>query len=374
MPTTKATLAGVRPVEPQATMPHAAGPQATMPHAAGALAGLGFPRGSRDDVGYGSPPMTRYIIRRIVLMVPVAFLVTLIAFGLLRLAPGDPVLAYAGEVRDPEILDEMRHQLGLDQPLPVQYVVWLGHIVQGDFGRSIRTHQQVAESILERLPATLELTGAALLFSVTMGLIVGTLSALHRNSALDLLATSITIAGVSVPNFFLGLVLILVFSLLLRIFPPGGYAPAIDDPLENLRRLVLPALTLSAATLAVNMRQVRSSLLDVFGQDYMRTARAKGLSEHAIIVGHALKNGLIPVVTVVGLQVGALIEGAIITEQIFFWPGVGKLVVDSLGGRDYPVVQAVVLLSALSYMVSTLLVDIVYGLLDPRISFSTGRR
>src|SRR3984893_4961201 len=166
-------------------------------------------------------------------MVPVAFLVTVIAFSLLRLAPGDPVLAYSGDVRDPEILNEMRHQLGLDQPLPVQYVVWLGHILQGDFGRSIRTHQQVGESIIERLPATLELTGAALLFSITIGLIVGTLSALHRNSVLDLLATSVTIAGVSVPNFFLGLVLILVFSLVLRIFPPGGYAPVIDDPIEN---------------------------------------------------------------------------------------------------------------------------------------------
>jgi peptide/nickel transport system permease protein len=316
--------------------------------------------------------MTRYILRRVVLMVPVAFLVTVIAFGLLRLAPGDPVLAYSGDVRDPQILNEMRHQLGLDQPLPVQYVVWLGHTLQGDFGRSIRTHQQVGEAIVERLPATLELTGAALLFSIAVGLTVGTLSALHRNSALDLLATSVTIAGVSVPNFFLGLVLILVFSLVFRIFPPGGYAPAIDDPIENLRRLVLPALTLSAATLAVNMRQVRSSLLDVFSQDYIRTARAKGLSENAIIVGHALKNGLIPVVTVVGLQVGAMIEGAIITEQIFFWPGVGKLVVDSLGGRDYPVVQAVVLLSALSFMVSTLLVDIIYGWLDPRISFNRG--
>jgi len=317
--------------------------------------------------------VTRYIVRRIVLMVPVAFLVTVIAFLLLRLAPGDPVLAYSGEVRDPEILNEMRHSLGLDQPLPVQYVVWLGQTLQGNFGRSIRTHQQVGEAIVERLPATLELTGVALLFSVTTGLIVGTFSALYRNSALDLLATGVTIAGVSVPNFFLGLMLILLFSLVLRVFPPGGYAPAIDDPLENLRRIVLPALTLSAATLAINMRQVRSSLLDVFNQDYIRTARAKGLSEGAIIVGHALKNGLIPVVTVVGLQVGALIEGAIVTEQIFFWPGVGKLVVDSIGGRDYPVVQAVVLLSALSYMISTLLVDIVYGWLDPRISFTRGR-
>jgi len=317
--------------------------------------------------------VTRYILRRIVLIVPVALLVTIINFGLLRLAPGDPVLAFAGDVRDPQILDEMRHQLGLDQPLPIQYVVWLQHTLQGDFGRSIRTHQQVGEAITERLPATLELTGTALVFSVTIGLLVGTLSALKRNSAFDLLATSVTIAGVSTPNFFLGLMLILLFSLVLRIFPPGGYTPAIDNPVENLRRIVLPALTLSAATLAVNMRQVRSSLLDVFSQDYIQTARAKGLNQQAIVVRHALKNGLIPVVTVVGLQVGALIEGAIITEQIFSWPGVGKLVVDSIFGRDYPVVQAVVLLSALSYMFTTLLVDIIYGWLDPRISYTRSR-
>ena len=318
--------------------------------------------------------MTRYILRRIVLIVPVAILVTIINFALLRLAPGDPVVTFAGDVRDPQILNETRHQLGLDQPLPIQYLAWVQHTVQGDFGRSIRTHQQVREAIVERLPATLELTTTALVFSVTIGLAVGIVSALKRNSAFDLLATSVTIAGVSTPNFFLGLMLILLFSLVLRIFPPGGYAPAIDNPVENLRRIVLPALTLSAATLAVNMRQVRSSLLDVFGQDYIQTARAKGLSQQAIVVGHALKNALIPVVTVIGLQVGALIEGAVITEQIFSWPGVGKLVVDSLFGRDYPVVQAVVLLSALSYMLATLLVDILYGWLDPRISYTRAAR
>jgi peptide/nickel transport system permease protein len=306
-------------------------------------------------------------------MVPVAILVTMIAFLLLRLAPGDPVTIYVGEERDPQLIEQTRRALGLDQPLPVQYVAWLAHALQGDFGRSIRTHEEVSQAILERFPATLELTGAALLFSVTVGLTVGTVSALKHNSALDLLATSFTIGMVSLPNFFLGLVLILFFALVLRLLPPGGYQPVINDPGENLRRLILPALTLSAATLAVNMRQMRSSLLDVFGQDYIRTAEAKGLARTAIVVRHALKNGLIPVITVIGLQVGALIEGAIITEQIFFWPGVGKLVVDSIGGRDYPVVQAVVLLSALSYMLSTLLVDIVYGWLDPRISYSRAR-
>jgi len=314
--------------------------------------------------------VTRYIIRRVVLMIPVALLVTIIAFGLLRLAPGDPVAIYVGEDRDPQLVEQTRRSLGLDQPLPVQYVAWLSRAVTGDFGRSIRTHEQVGPTILQRLPATLELTVVALLFSVTIGLVVGTLSALNHNSALDLLTTSFTIATVSLPNFFLGLMLILFFALVVRLLPPGGYSAAINDPGDNLRHLILPALTLSAATMAVNMRQVRSSLLDVFGQDYIRTAEAKGLSRNAMVVRHALKNGLIPVVTVVGLQVGALIEGAIITEQIFFWPGIGKLVVDSIGGRDYPVVQAVVLISALSYMCSTLLVDIVYGWLDPRISYS----
>ena len=314
--------------------------------------------------------MTRYIVRRVILMLPVAVMVTIIAFGLLRLAPGDPVLMFAGEERDPETLNQIRRSLGLDQPLPVQYVVWLGHAVQGDFGRSLRTRQRVGEAIVERLPATLELGAAALSLSISVALVVGTLSALKRNSAIDLLATGFTIAGVSFPNFFLGLLLILFFALVLRIFPPGGYQPLASEPGENLRRLVLPTITLATASMAVNMRQVRSSLLDVFGQDYIRTARAKGLSEGAVVARHALKNGLIPVVTLVGLQIGAIIEGAIITETIFLWPGVGRLVVDSIGGRDYPVVQAVVLLSAISFMFSTLLVDIVYGLLDPRISYA----
>src|SRR5579872_1102037 len=306
-------------------------------------------------------------------MVPVALLVTIIAFGLLRLAPGDPVLIYAGEEQDPQLIAQTRKSLGLDQPLPVQYVAWLTHALQGDFGRSFRTHEEITQTIFDRLPATLELTGSALLFSIVVGLTVGTLSAVKHNSLLDLLASGFTIAGVSLPSFFVGLLMILFFALVLRLLPPGGYTPAITDPGENLKRLILPGLTLSAATLAVNMRQMRSSLLDVFGQDFIRTAEAKGLARTTVIVRHALKNGLIPVVTVIGLQIGALIEGAIITEQIFFWPGVGKLVVDSINGRDYPVVQAVVLLSALSYMLSTLLVDIVYGWLDPRISYSRAK-
>jgi peptide/nickel transport system permease protein len=318
--------------------------------------------------------VTSYIANRVLLMVPVAFLVTVIVFLLVRLSPGDPVLVYAGEERDPESLAQIRRSLGLDEPLPVQYVAWLGRAVQGDLGRSIRTRQPVGEAILERLPATFQLGGAAILLSVSVALVVGTLSAVKRNSPLDLLATGFTLAGVSLPNFFLGLILILVFALAFRIFPPGGYARFGEDPAGNLTRLVLPAITLAAASMAVNVRQMRSSLLDVLSQDYIRTARAKGLRERVVVMRHAMKNALIPVVTLVGLQVGAVIEGAIITETIFFWPGVGRLAVDSIAGRDYPVVQAIVLISALSFMVTTLLVDLLYAWLDPRISYtSTGR-
>jgi peptide/nickel transport system permease protein len=318
--------------------------------------------------------MTEYIARRVVLMIPVAFLVTVIIFVLVRMAPGDPVLVYAGEERDPEQLAKIRTSLGLDEPMPVQYALWLVRAAQGDFGRSIRTRQPVAEAIRERLGATLELGLAAVLLSTSISLVVGTISALRRNSWIDIVATGVTLGGVSLPNFFLGLVLILIFGLAFRMFPPGGYVPFTQDPIGNLHRLFLPMITLATASLAVNLRQVRSSMLDVLAQDYIRTARAKGLRQFAVINGHALKNALIPVVTLVGIQVGSVVEGALITETIFFWPGVGRLAVDSIGGRDYPVVQAIVLVGALSYMMTTLFVDILYGWLDPRISYAGGAR
>ena len=317
--------------------------------------------------------MTNYILRRLLLMIPVALLVTVGIFGLIRIAPGDPVLAYAGEDRDPATIAAIRVQLGLDQPLPVQYAVWLSRAARGDLGRSFQTKQPVLEAIKERLPVTLELGLTALVISVTLALVVGTVSAIKRNSAVDLLTTSVTLAGVSFPNFYLGLLLILLFAYVVpgHIFPPGGFVPFTTDPGDNLRRLVLPAITIATASLAVNLRQVRSSLLDVFGQDYMRTARAKGLRERAVITRHALKNALIPVVTLIGIQVGAIIEGAIITETIFFIPGIGRLAVQAIPSQDYPVVQGVVLVSALSFMLSTLAVDILYAFLDPRISFGS---
>ena len=317
--------------------------------------------------------MTTYILRRLVLMVPVAFLVTIGVFILIRLSPGDPALVFAGEERDPTALAAIREQMGLDKPLPVQYVVWVTRLAQGDLGRSFQTHQRVLEAIVERLPATAELGLAALVFSVGVALVVGIISAIKRNSAIDLLSTSVTLAGVSFPSFFLGIVLILLFAYVIpgRIFPPGGYTALTTDVGDNLRRLVLPAITLATASLAVNLRQVRSSLLDVFGHEYMRTARAKGLRERTVVTRHALKNALIPVVTLIGIQVGAIIEGAFITETIFFWPGIGRFAVTAIPSQDYPVVQGVVLVSAFSYMVSTLLVDVLYAWLDPRISYES---
>ena len=315
--------------------------------------------------------MSRYILRRLLLMIPVALLVTIGIFVIIRIAPGDPILTYAGEDPDPVTIAAVRAELGLDQPVPVQYAAWLSRALQGDLGRSFQTHQRVLEAIAERLPVTLELGAAALLISVTLALVVGTISAIKRNSAVDLLTTSVTLAGVSFPNFYLGLLLILLFAYVIpgNLLPPGGWTPFSTNPGDNLRRLILPAITIATASLAVNLRQVRSSLLDVFGQDYMRTARAKGLRERAVVVRHALKNALIPVVTIIGIQVGAIIEGAIITETIFFIPGIGRLAVQAIPSQDYPVVQGVVLVSALSFMLSTLAVDILYAFLDPRISF-----
>jgi peptide/nickel transport system permease protein len=306
-------------------------------------------------------------------MIPVAFLVTIGVFALARLSPADPVLVFAGEERDPVALAAIRKDLGLDQPIPVQYVAWLTRAVQGDLGRSFQNKQKVSEAIIERLPATFELGLAALAISITFALVVGILSAVKRNSAVDLLSSSVTLIGVSFPTFFLGVVLILLFSYVIpgRIFPPGGYVPITTDVGENLRRLVLPAATLATASLAVNLRQVRSSLLEVFGLDYMRTARAKGLREGTVITRHALKNALIPVVTLIGIQIGAIIEGAVITETIFFWPGIGRLAVQAIPSNDYPVVQGVVLVSAFSFMISTLLVDVLYAWIDPRISYDS---
>ncbi|HUZ00771.1 MAG TPA: ABC transporter permease [Thermomicrobiaceae bacterium] len=313
--------------------------------------------------------MTAYIIRRLLLMIPVAFLVSVIIFVVLHLTPGDPILVLFGEEPDPTVIANLRHAYGLDRPLPVQYLTWITRMLHGDMGRSIRTQQPVTHAIFERLPNTLELGLAALVFGLVVSIPVGILSATRRNSVWDLLGTSVPLLGISIPNFFTGIILILLFALVFRIFTPGGFVPFSQAPRQNIRDLVLPMITLGLPSLAVNMRFMRSGLIDALGHEYTRVARAKGLTERRVVVGHALKNAFIPFVTIVGLQIGGLLEGAFITETIFLWPGVGRLAVDSINGRDYPVVQGIVLLSALSYMTVNLIVDLLYGFLDPRIKF-----
>jgi peptide/nickel transport system permease protein len=314
--------------------------------------------------------MTAYLMRRLALMVPVAFLVTIGVFLLIHLTPGDPALILLAEDRTPEAIAAIHHQLGLDQPLYVQYVIWLGHIVHLDLGRSVITHQPVTTAIGERLPATFELGAVALLWSLLVAIPLGTIAAVRRGTLIDRIASGFTVGGVSVPNFFIGIVLIFVLSVSLRLFPFGGYVPFNKDAYENLRHIVLPAIALGTAGAAINMRFTRSSMMEVLNLDYIRTARAKGASWQRVVFLHALKNALIPVVTIIGLQVGGIIEGAVVTEAVFTWPGVGRLAVESILNRDYTVIQGIVLLAAFSYMFANLLVDVVYGWLDPRISYA----
>ena len=303
-------------------------------------------------------------------MAPVAFLVSVAVFLLIHLTPGDPAAIILGEEGSTSTIAALHRELGLDQPLSTQYAIWIARVLHGDLGNSLRTHQPVTQAIGERLPATLELGLAALLWSLAVAIPLGTVAALRRGSVLDVLASGFTVAGVSVPNFFIGILLILLMGLVLRLFPVSGFVPLTQDPLQNLRHLLLPALTLGTAGAAINMRFTRSSMIEVLGQDYIRTARAKGAPWLRVVRGHALKNALIPVVTIVGIQVGSIIEGALVTETVFSWPGVGKLAVDGIFGRDYPVIQGIVLIAALSYMVANLLVDLTYAYLDPRITYS----
>ncbi|MBI3536861.1 MAG: ABC transporter permease [Chloroflexi bacterium] len=314
--------------------------------------------------------MTRYISKRLLAMLPVLFLVSFVVFMLLHLTPGDPALIMLGEEATPQNLAALRHELGLDQPLPLQFLSWMEHIVRGDLGRSIRTHQQVLEAIVERLPVTIELTALAMIISLFIALPTGIISATRRNSFLDLFSTTGALLGISMPNFFLAILLIFIFAVTLRWLPPIGYTPIQKDLLENIRGMILPAITLGAAASAIVARLTRSSLLEVLSQDYVRTAQAKGLAERTIIYTHALKNAMIPVVTIIGLQIGALIGGAVITETIFVLPGVGSLVVDSIFRRDYPLVQGAVLFISIAHLFVNLVVDILYAFLDPRIRYA----
>lgn len=313
--------------------------------------------------------MSRYIIQRLLATVPVLLLVTLGVFLLIHVIPGDPAVTLLGERASPETVQRLRHDLGLDEPLPSQYLTWLAHVVQGNLGRSIRSPQPVSEAILQRMSVTIQLSLLAMLFSLAVALPLGVVAALRRGSLVDRFATLVASAGVAVPTFWLGVMLILFFSLTLNWLPPSGYTSFAADPGESLKRMLLPALSLSGALSAEVARMTRASLLEVLDQDYVRTARAKGLSEWTVLLRHCIKGSMIPVVTVIGLQAGRLFGGAVVVETVFALPGLGRLLVDSILTRDFPVIQGVVFVIALMVVAINLVVDLLYAYLDPRIHY-----
>jgi peptide/nickel transport system permease protein len=308
----------------------------------------------------------QFVARRLLATVPLLFFVSVVVFSFVHVLPGDPAVLFLGEEATPETLAQFRARLGFDRPLVAQYAEWLGRALRGDLGRSLRTNQPVTEAILQRLPVTLELLGAALAVSLAIAIPMGIVSAVKRNSGVDLASTVFALVGFSLPNFWLGLILIYVFALLLRWLPPAGFVP-LPAFADNAKSLILPALTLGTALAALVTRQLRSGMLEVLRQDYVRTAQAKGLSQRVVVGKHALKNALIAVVTVIGLQIGGLLGNTIITESIFALPGVGRLMIDAVFSRDFFIVQGVVLFLAVGYVVSNLVVDILYSYFDPRI-------
>jgi peptide/nickel transport system permease protein len=333
--------------------------------------------------------MTRYLLRRLALTIPILLGVSLLVFLMLHSAGGDPAQTILGARADPESIAKLRRELGLDRPLPVQYVAFLAGAVRGDFGRSYRSNTPVIAEIAARFPATIELAVAAMAIAVVAGVIFGTLAAVRRHSILDYVSSTVVLLGVSLPTFWLGLILIIIFGLWLRWLPISGRVdPRLGaDPSlpfltlasllhgnwavakDALRHLILPALTLAAWPAAIVARMTRASLIESLGQDYVRTARGKGLPEQLIVVSHAARNALLPVLTVVGLEFGTLLGGAVVTETIFSWPGLGQLTVTAIGARDYQIVQGVVVLLGAVFVLLNLLVDVLYAVLDPRIHY-----
>ncbi|MEV4545754.1 ABC transporter permease [Micromonospora echinaurantiaca] len=311
--------------------------------------------------------MARYLITRAWHSALTLLLSTVVVFLGVRALPGDPALALAGEDRSPEALAAIRHHYGLDQPLPLQFAQYVERVVQGDFGESIRTGIPVSSMLTTALPVTAELSVLAILIAAALGVGAGVLAAVRRGRPAEWLANGLALVGLSVPHFWLGLLAILYLSVATGLFPASGFVPFLEDPLDNLHHIVLPAVILGTGLAAIIMRQTRSAMLDSLSSDYVRTAKAKGLRPRAVITRHALRNSLIVVVTIVGLQLGGLISGAVVTEQIFGLPGFGKMTIDAVFQRDYPVIQAVVLLTATAYIVINFLVDLLYSVIDPRI-------
>jgi len=311
--------------------------------------------------------LARLVLHRLAATVPVLLLVTAGVFALLHLIPGDPVEAMMSESADASAKAALRAELGLDRPLAAQYLAWMGRLLRGDLGRSIRNGEPVIENVGRRIAPSLQLALSAMAISLLVAFPIGIASAVRRNGGVDRAGTTFALFGICMPNFLLALLLIFLFGVTLRWLPISGYVDPREELLDGVRSLALPAVTLGLALAAVVTRTLRSSMLEALSEDYVRTARAKGLSEWRVIRGHVLRNALIPVVTVLGLQLGTLIGGAVITEYVFALPGVGRLVVDAVFARDYPLVQGVVLLIAVAFIVSNLVVDLLYGLIDPRL-------
>ena len=311
--------------------------------------------------------MIEFLVRRAFVSAVTLLIISLIVFTGVRMIPGDPARVLAGTEADEAGIEEIREKYGLNAPLPVQYLRWLGLAATGDLGESIRTRTAVTSMIAGKLPITIELTCLSLLVAVAIAIPAGVLAAVRRNTVWDVLASGVSLCGVSIPNFWLGIMLILLVSVRFGWLPASGFVPFVEDPVGNLQRMVMPALVLGTGLAAVLMRQTRNAMIEVLSADYVRTARAKGLAQRAVVVRHALRNGLIPVVTILGLQMGALMGGAVVTEQIFVLPGFGRLIVEAVFTRDYPVVQGVVLITAASYVLINLAVDVSYSVLNPRI-------
>lgn len=311
--------------------------------------------------------MLSLIGRRVLIAIPTLFLVSLFVFALQRALPGDPFLVIAGEERDPEVIARLREIYRMDDPIVVQFFAWLGQVVQGDFGRSLRTGEPVLALILQKLPVTLQLAVAAILVAVAVGIPAGILAARRKGSLADYSASAVALSGLSIPNFWLGIMLILLISVELRWLPASGYEPILTNPKEAIERLIMPAIVLGSGLAAILMRHTRSAMLEVMRSDYVRTARAKGLDEDTVVNRHALRNALVPIITLTTLLFGELLAGAVLTEQVFTIPGFGKLIVDAVFNRDYGVVQGVVLCTAIGFIVMNLLADVLYILANPRL-------
>ena len=311
--------------------------------------------------------MAEFLVRRLAQILPTLLFVSMLIFGLQQLLPGDPAKILAGEEQDPNVVAYLRAKLHLDEPLPMRYAYWVVGVLKGDLGESLRTQQPVLELVRQKLPVTLQLAGMAMLIAVLIGIPAGIIAAVGRGTWWDSVANGVALWGISTPNFWLGILMIMLFSVTLGWLPASGYVSPFEDLRANLSAMIMPAFVLGNAIAAVLMRHMRSAMLQVLSSDYVRTARSKGLPEHVVVLKHALRNALTPVITLGALELGTLLSGAVLTEQVFTIPGFGKLIVDSVFNRDYAVVQGVVMITATAYILLSLLADLAYFLANPKL-------